>query len=162
MILISELRDLETIQAAVTASETGHLVIGTLHTIDAPKALDRIIDVFPGNQQSQIVAQLANALQAVIVQRLLPRVDGGERVLATEVMRMNNAIRSCIRGNKLGQLLGLMEIGSGDGMHAIDETLSRLYSERMISKEEALANCRDVARFEGIQVKSKGFFKRKG
>ncbi len=162
VILISELRDLETIQAAVTASETGHLVISTLHTIDAPKAIDRLIDVFPGNQQSQIIAQLANALQAVIAQRLLPRINGGERVLATEVMLNNNAIRSCIRGNKLGQLLGLMEIGTGDGMHTIDQSVVRLYSEEIISKEEALANCRDKARIEEIKLRPKGFLKRKG
>ena len=162
VILISELRDLETIQTAVTASETGHLVLSTLHTMDAPKALDRLIDVFPGDQQSQIVAQLANALQAVVAQRLLPRADGEGRALASEVMVMNHGIRSCIRGRKFEQLLGMMEIGSGDGMHTIDESLVDLFREGIISEEEAMANCRDAARIEELKARqSRGLFRRR-
>jgi len=95
VILISEMRDLETISAAITAAETGHLVLATLHTIDAPKAIDRIVDAFPADQQGQIIAQLANALQAIIAQRLLPRAHEDGRVACTEVMVMNLPQRRC-------------------------------------------------------------------
>ncbi len=98
VILISEMRDLETIAAAITAAETGHLVLATLHTIDAPKAIDRIVDAFPADQQSQIIAQLANALQAIVAQRLLPKADGTGRVACTEVMVMNDGIRRAVAG----------------------------------------------------------------
>lgn len=143
VILVSELRDLETMQAAVTAAETGHLVISTLHTIDAPKALDRMIDAFPPDQQGQIVAQLANSLEAVISQRLLPHSSGEGRALATEVMMMNYAIRTCLRQRKFEQILGLMEIGSHEGMHTIDEDLVKLLRQHAINPDEALVNCRD-------------------
>jgi len=143
VILVSELRDLETMQAAVTAAETGHLVLSTLHTIDAPKALDRMIDAFPADQQGQITAQLANSLQAVVSQRLLPHTNGTSRVLASEVMIMNYAIRNCLRQQKFEQILGLMEIGSHEGMHTIDESLTKLLEEGAIHPEDALANARD-------------------
>lgn len=143
VILVSELRDLETMQAAVTAAETGHLVLSTLHTIDAPKALDRMIDAFPPDQQGQIVAQLANCLQAVVSQRLLPRADGNGRVLASEVMIMNHGIRNCLRTRKYEQIYGLMEIGSQEGMHTIDESLQKLIQQDLIDSEAALSAARD-------------------
>jgi twitching motility protein PilT len=162
VILISELRDLETMQAAVTAAETGHLVISTLHTIDAPKALDRMIDAFPPNQQGQIIAQLANSLRAVVSQHLLPHLDGQGRVLATEVMVMNHAIRNCLRDRKFEQILGLMEIGSNIGMHTIDESLSKLLAAEKIHAGDALTHARDrerIQRFlEAMPKKRKGFF----
>jgi twitching motility protein PilT len=149
VILVSELRDYETMQAAVTAAETGHLVLSTLHTIDAPKALDRMIDAFPADQQGQIIAQLANCLQAVVSQRLLPHAGGQGRVLASEVMMMNYAIRNCLRTRKFEQILGLIEIGRNEGMHTIDESLTKLLRQRVILPAEALAHCRDR---EAIQV----------
>jgi twitching motility protein PilT len=146
VILISEMRDLETISAAITAAETGHLVLATLHTIDAPKAVDRIVDAFPPEQQAQIIAQLANALQAIIAQRLLPRADGSGRVAACEVMTMNQGVRSCFRDRRFQQLLSMIEIGTKDGMITFDESLSQLYHDGVISKEEAMLNARDPAR----------------
>lgn len=137
VILVSELRDLETIRTAITAAETGHLVISTLHTINAPKSLDRLIDVFPGDQQPQVIAQLANCLQAVISQRLLPRADGSGRVLASEVMIMNHAVRACIRQRKVEQIPSLMQIGARDGMHTLDESLADLLFTGQITTEEA-------------------------
>ncbi len=151
VIFVGELRDPETISAAITAAETGHLVLGTLHTIDAPKAIDRIVDAFPGDKQPQIIAQLANALEAIISQRLLPREDGGGRVLATEILTANTAVRATIRERRWEQIVGLIEIGTKDGMHTYDESLSELYLDRLISKEEAIANARDKARFENLQ-----------
>jgi twitching motility protein PilT len=146
VILISEMRDLETIAAAVTAAETGHLVLATLHTIDAPKAVDRIVDAFPPEQQAQIIAQLANSLQAIIAQRLLPRADGPGRVAACEVMTMNQGVRSCFRDRRFQQLLSMIEIGTKDGMITFDESLSNLYHAGVITGEEAMLNARDPAR----------------
>jgi twitching motility protein PilT len=146
VILISEMRDLETISAAMTAAETGHLVLATLHTIDAPKAIDRVVDAFPADQQGQIIAQLANSLQAVIAQRLLPRADGQGRVICTEVMTMNESIRACLRDRRFAQLISMIEIGGRDGMHTFDESVLELYRRRFITHEEALLNLRDPSR----------------
>ena len=150
VILVGELRDTETISAAITAAETGHLVLGTLHTIDAPKAIDRIVDAFSPEQQPQIIAQLANALAAIVSQRLLPSESGGKRVLATEVLVANTAVRATIRERRWEQIVGLIEIGAKDGMRTFDESLSELYLGRHISKEEAIANARDKTRFESL------------
>jgi twitching motility protein PilT len=149
VILISEMRDLETISAAVTAAETGHLVLATLHTIDAPKAIDRIVDAFPPDQQAQIIAQLANALQAVVAQRLLPRADGKGRVVCTEIMTMNQGVRSCFRERRFQQLLSMIEIGSKDGMMTFDESLAKLLATGQITREEAILNARDEKRVVG-------------
>jgi twitching motility protein PilT len=146
VILISEMRDLETIAAAITAAETGHLVLATLHTIDSPKAVDRIVDAFPPDAQAQIIAQLANALQAIIAQRLLPRADGNGRVAACEVMTMNQGVRSCFRDRRFQQLLSMIEIGSRDGMITFDESLFNLYHTGQITREEAVLNARDPKR----------------
>jgi twitching motility protein PilT len=150
VILVGELRDTETISATVTAAETGHLVLGTLHTIDAPKAIDRIVDAFSPEQQPQIIAQLANALEAIVAQRLLPGEEGGRRVLATEILVANTGVRATIRERRWEQIVGLIEIGAKDGMRTFDESLAELYLDRQISKEEAIANARDKARFEGM------------
>lgn len=150
VILVGELRDTETISATITAAETGHLVLGTLHTIDAPKAIDRIVDAFSPEQQSQIIAQLANALAAIVSQRLLPSESGGKRVLATEVLVANTAVRATIRERRWEQIVGLIEIGAKDGMRTFDESLAELYLWRQISKEEAIANARDKSRFENL------------
>ena len=161
VILVGEMRDPETIGAAITAAETGHLVIATLHTIDAPKAIDRMVDAFPADQQSQVVAQLANALGAVISQRLIPNEQGTARVLATETLTANPAVRACIRERRWEQLVGLIEIGAKDGMHTIDEDLSDLYLSGAISKENAIANARDRQQMETLMreaPKKKGMF----
>lgn len=164
VILVGEMRDPETIRAAITAAETGHLVLATLHTIDAPKAIDRIVDAFPGDQQPQIIAQLANSLEAVISQRLLPRADGQGRVMATETLRSNLAIRACLREKRWEQFVGLIEIGSKDGMNTIDESLGELLQQGLITLEEATAQARDRESIQEYAAKSaapksKGFFR---
>jgi twitching motility protein PilT len=151
VILISEMRDLETISAAITAAETGHLVLATLHTIDAPKAIDRMVDAFPPDQQGQVIAQLANALQAVIAQRLLPRADEDGRVVCTEIMVMNEGVRSSLRDRRFHQLLSMIEIGTKDGMRTFDESLEELYLEGLITRDEALLNARDAGRIRAIK-----------
>ena len=163
VILISEMRDLETISAAITAAETGHLVLATLHTIDAPKAIDRIVDAFPPDQQGQIISQLANALQAIIAQRLLPRADGQGRVACTEVMVMNDGIRALLRDRRFQQVLSMIEIGSKDGMITFDESVSNLYAAGLITQEEAILNARDPSRVTRLvpppaTPPKKGFF----
>lgn len=144
VIMVSELRDVETIQAAISAAETGHLVLGTLHTIDAPRSLDRLIDVFPSNQQSQIIAQLANCLRAVVSQRLIKTAKADRRVLAEEVMIVNHSIRNCIRERKLEQIDALIEIGAKDGMFTIDHHLCELLRKGTINVEEAYGASRDT------------------
>lgn len=158
VIVISELRDRETIQAAITAAETGHLVIGTLHTIDAPKSIDRIVDIFPGDQQNQVITQLANSLQAIVSQRLLPKSEGHGRVLATETMIANHAIRACIRDRRIHQIPGLMGLGGTDDMNTLDESLLDLVDQGLISREEALLNAQDKDYVEAETAPKKGFF----
>lgn len=148
VIVVSELRDLETIRIAMTAAETGHLVFATLHTPDAPQSIDRLVDVFPPEQQPQIVTQLSTVLEGVICQRLIPTADGKGRVMASEVMRPGSAIRSCIRDHKLQQLVGLMEIGAKDGNHTIDHSIRSLLEDGLISREDAIFNAREGRLFE--------------
>lgn len=143
VIVVSEMRDPETIQTALTAAETGHLVLSTLHTGDAPQSIDRIIDVFPAEKQQQIASQLGNVLEGIVCQRLLPGTDPAQRVLATEVLRMNHAVRNCVRDRKNEQIVGLMEIGARDGMHTIDECLKDLVQRERIDRNTASAHCRD-------------------
>ena len=148
VIVVSELRDLETIRIALTAAETGHLVLATLHTVDAPQSIDRLVDVFPPEQQPQIVTQLSGVLEAVVSQRLIPRADGQGRVLASEVLRANHGIRTCIRERKLEQLVGLMEIGFKDGSRTIDQSIAALLDSGFITREEALFHCREKRTFD--------------
>lgn len=162
VILVGEMRDTETIRAALTAAETGHLVIATLHTIDAPKAIDRIVDAFPGDQQPQIIAQLANSLEAVISQSLLPRADGNSRILATEILTANHAVRASIREKRYEQLVGLIEIGAKDGMHTVDDSLEELLRAGLIRPQDALSHARERSAIEAIlqgePPKKKGIF----
>jgi len=155
VIVIGEMRDQETMAAALTAAETGHLVIGTLHTIDAAKTVDRIVNVFPGDQKNQITTQLGNTLLGVISQRLLPRADGKGRVLAVEAMIANSGIRASIRDNKPHMIAGQIEIGGGEGMVTLDESLSRLTEQGLITYEEALAHARDHDRIPKPEPKKK-------
>ncbi len=137
---VGEMRDLETISTAITAAETGHLVIATLHTPDAVGTVDRIIDAFPGDKQSQILVQLSSSLQAVIAQQLLPRLDRDGRVLATEVMVATSAVRNQIRERKTQQLRSTMQTGRADGMHLMDHALHDLYQSGVISYEIAMGH----------------------
>jgi len=138
VILVGEMRDLETIQAALTAAETGHLVFATLHTNDAPQAVDRIIDVFPSHQQEQVRAQLASALLGVVSQRLLQKSNSQGRVAAFEVLIASSAVRTIVREGKTHQLLGAMEIGSREGMQTLDRAVETLLQGGEITREEAV------------------------
>ncbi len=137
VILVGEMRDLETISLAVTAAETGHLVFGTLHTQDAPQTVDRVIDVFPPHQQHQVRAQLANALQGIITQTLIPRRDGSGRVVACEVLVPTPGVRNLIREAKNHQIYSAMQTGGKFGMQTMDAALVELVRRGLISREEA-------------------------
>jgi twitching motility protein PilT len=137
VILVGEMRDLETISLAVTAAETGHLVFGTLHTQDAPQTVDRIIDVFPPYQQHQVRAQLANALQGIITQTLIPRRDGSGRVVACEVLVPTPGVRNLIREAKNHQIYSAIQTGGKYGMQTMDAALVELVRRALITEEEA-------------------------
>ena len=143
VILVGEMRDLETMAAAVTAAETGHLVLATLHTPSAPQTIDRIIDSFPAHQQQQIRVQLSTVLEAVLCQTLAPRADGSGRVAAIEVMIATAAVRNLIREGKTFQLPGVIQTGAQYGMRTLDQALASLMMSGAISREEALARCAD-------------------
>ncbi len=136
IILVGELRDLETIRLALTASETGHLVFGTLHTTSAAKTIDRVIDVFPAEEKSMIRSMLSESLQAVVAQTLLKKTNGG-RVAAHEIMIGTPAIRNLIREDKVAQMYSSIQTGSALGMQTLDQCLTELVSKRLISKEAA-------------------------
>jgi twitching motility protein PilT len=155
VIVVSEMRDLDTIRIALTAAETGHLVLATLHTPDAPQTIDRLVDVFPADQQPQIIAQLSTSLEGIVCQRLIPRADGHGRVLATEVLVPGHGIRNCIRERKLEQIVGLMEIGYRDGNRTIDQSIAGLFEAGIITREEALFHCRERKAFEAPPVEPK-------
>ncbi|MFF2053026.1 type IV pilus twitching motility protein PilT [Leifsonia sp. NPDC058194] len=144
VILIGELRDLETISVALTAAETGHLVFATLHTQDAPQTIDRVIDVFPPHQQDQVRAQLAGTLQGVVCQTLVKRASGRGRVVATEVLMMTPAIANLIREGKTYQIASAMQAGRGDGMHTMDQHLAELVNAGAITHKAALEKAHDV------------------
>jgi twitching motility protein PilT len=136
VILVGEMRDLETIQLALTAAETGHIVFGTLHTSSAPKTVDRVIDVFPPTQQAQIRAQFAESIEAVITQTLLKKKSGG-RVAALEIMTGTTAIRNLVREGKVHQIPGTMQVSQKDGMQTMDMALQNLVAKGVVTKEEA-------------------------
>ena len=143
VILVGEMRDLETISIAVTAAETGHLVLSTLHTIGAAKTIDRIIDVFPPFQQQQIKVQLSTVLEGIISQQLLPKADGSGRIAALEVMVTNTAIKNLIREGKTHQIQSQIQTGGKQGMKTMDSSLSDLYRRGLISREAALTHAVD-------------------
>ena len=148
VILVGEMRDLETIEAAVTAAETGHLVFGTLHTTGAVRTIDRIVDAFPTNQQEQIRTQLAGNLKAVISQMLLPKKSGFGRVAAFEVMISTPAIQNLIRENKSYRITSSIQTGHKYGMNLLDEHLLLLYRKGVIKYEEALSKAQLADEFE--------------
>ena len=150
VILIGEMRDLETIATAITAAETGHLVLSTLHTPDAPQTIDRIIDVFPPHQQSQIKIQLSSCIQGIVSQQLLPRKDGNGRVVAVEVMIGTPAVKACIREQRTQQLPTLIQTGSQYGMVSMDKSLKNLYLQGIISYEVAISKAKNLDEFKNI------------
>jgi twitching motility protein PilT len=150
IILVGEMRDLETISVALTAAETGHLVFATLHTQDAAQTIDRVIDVFPPEQQEQIRVQLAAAIQGVVCQTLCKRADRHGRVVATEVMIATPAIRNLIREGKTHQIYSSMQAGKNQGMHTMDQHLADLVKTGMISYETGLEKCQNVADFNRL------------
>lgn len=156
IILVGELRDLETISVALTAAETGHLVFATLHTQDAAQTIDRIIDVFPAYQQGQVRAQLANALQGVVCQTLCRRSDGPGRAVATEVMIATPAIRNLIREGKTHQIYSAMQAGAKQGMHTMDQHLADLVRIGRISYETGLEKCHHVEEFNRLTGRGTG------
>lgn len=137
VILVGEMRDLETISIAMTAAETGHLVFSTLHTLGAAKTIDRIIDVFPPNQQQQIRVQLSTVLHAVISQQLIPSSSRG-RAATFEIMTANHAVQNLIRENKTYQIDSVIHMGSGNGMQSMDRSINELYKKNYITREDAL------------------------
>ena len=145
VILVGEMRDLETISTAVTAAETGHLVFSTLHTVGAANTIDRIIDVFPPYQQQQIRTQLADVLECVVSQQLIPLASGTGRTAAMEVMLVNSAIRNHIRESKTFQIPTVMQTNRKSGMCTMDDALLELYQSRAISRDNALAFAQDRA-----------------
>ena len=141
VILVGEMRDLETISTALTAAETGHLVFATLHTQDAPQTIDRIIDVFPTYQQQQVRMQLASTIQAIVTQQLLPTKDGQARIPAVEVMVATSAIRNLIREAKAHQIYSAMQAGGQYKMQTMDSSIAALYKRGMISYDVAIGRC---------------------
>ena len=150
VIVIGEMRDIETISTALTAAETGHLVLATLHTPDAAQTVERIIDVFPSYQQQQVRLQLAASIQGVVCQTLLPRADGPGRVLASEVMMATPAIRNLIREQAIAQIPTAIQTGMQHGMHTMDSSLKVLYQEGLITFEDALTQVRNVDEFKQL------------
>lgn len=143
VILVGEMRDSETISIALTAAETGHLVFSTLHTVGSAKTIDRIVDMFPSEQQQQVRTQLSTVCEGVISQQLIQTIDGRRRVAALEVMVANPAIRNLIRENKTYQIQNIIQTGSKQGMQSMDQELVNLYRQGIISRESVLSRCTD-------------------
>jgi twitching motility protein PilT len=141
--MVGEMRDLETIQLALTAAETGHLVLGTLHTGNAPRTLDRILDVFPTDQRDQIRIMVSESLRGILSQQLVPKADGSGRALALELLVNTPAVANCIREGKTFMLPGVMQTGKNVGMITMDESLRKLYIQGIITRDECLFRAED-------------------
>lgn len=150
VIVVGEMRDLETISTTLTAAETGHLVLATLHTPDAPQTIERIIDVFPPYQQQQVKLQLADCLQAVVSQLLLPHASGKGRVLATEIMIATAGIRNLIREQEIEQIPTLMQTGAQFGMKTMDKCLKELYQQGVITLDVAMSKIKNPDEFKQL------------
>ncbi len=150
VIVVGEMRDLETIGTTLTAAETGHLVLATLHTPDAAQTIERIIDVFPAHQQQQVRLQLSASLQGVVCQRLLPSARGDGRVLVTEVLMATLAVRNLIREKAVEQIPTAMQTGMQFGMHTMDSCLRDLFEQGLITFEDALAQVKNVQEFQHL------------
>ncbi|OIP81327.1 type IV pili twitching motility protein PilT [Candidatus Peregrinibacteria bacterium CG22_combo_CG10-13_8_21_14_all_44_10] len=147
VIMVGEMRDLETIAAAITLAETGHLVLATLHTQDAAQSVDRMIDVFPAYQQQQIRAQLSVSLLAVLSQVLVPKKEGGGRIAAAELMISNDAVKNCIKEGETHQIYSMIQIGREEGMQTLDTSLAALVKAGLVTPEAAISKARDVEQF---------------
>ncbi len=153
VVMVGEMRDLETIAAAITLAETGHLVFSTLHTPDAAQTIDRIIDVFPAYQQQQVRAQLGTTLKGVIAQVLVPRADGEGRIAAREILLTNDAIRNCIVQGQIHQIYSMIQLNGSEGMRLMDQSLEQLAREGKITKEDALSKAHDIdTLFENLKT----------
>ena len=150
VIMVGEMRDLETISTALTAAETGHLVLATLHTPDAPQTVERIIDVFPPYQQQQVKLQLANCLQGVLSQLLLPHISGKGRILATEIMVTTPGIRNLVREEEIEQIPTLMQTGGQYGMKTMDKSLKELFNQGLISLDAAMSKVKNIEEFRQL------------
>ncbi len=150
VICIGEMRDLESISIALTAAETGHLVLTTLHTPDAPQTIDRIIDVFPPHRQQEVKIQLAGSLEGIVAQLLLPRKDGKGRVLATEILTATPAVRRVIREHRTDQIPTLIQTGSQYGMQSMDKSLKELYLKGLITYETAISFAKNPEEFRRL------------
>jgi len=155
VILVGEMRDLETIGAALTIAETGHLTLATLHTNSTYESINRIVDVFPEHQQGQVLSQLAFVLQGVITQQLIPRLGAPGRVLAAEVLVCTPAINALIREKKIHQIYSLMQAGQKHGMQTMNQSLYRLYVTRQVSLEDAIGRSPDPQEFEQMLARSR-------
>jgi len=156
VILIGEMRDLETMQAALTIAETGHLALATLHTNSTFESINRIVDMFPPNQQPQVRAQLAFVLEGVITQQLVPHMSGKGRVLIAEVMVCTPAIRATIRDDKIHQIYGLMQAGHKYGMQTMNQALFQSFVNRQISGDEAFRRSSDPIELEQMMGERAG------
>jgi twitching motility protein PilT len=156
-ILVGEMRDLETIEAALTIAETGHMVYGTLHTPDAVQAINRMIDVFPSHQQQQVRAQISFVLQAVVCQQLLPKAYSSGRVLAGEVLISNSAVKNLIREEKVHQIYSIMQTGTEYGMRTMNQSLAELYKKQLVTYNEIFARTTDPKDLQRL-VQSTGSF----
>ncbi len=149
VVMVGEMRDLESISTTITVAETGHLVFATLHTNDAPQTVDRIIDVFPAHQQNQIRSQLASILLGVVSQRLVPRIGGGQ-IPAVEIMVSNNAVRNVIREGRIYELANIIHTSSGEGMISLDRSLADLVRKGLVKLEDGLAYATNVEMFKSL------------
>jgi len=147
------MRDLETIAAALTIAETGHLVLATLHTNSAYESINRIVDAFPSNQQQQILSQLAFVLEGVMTQQLIPRAKGPGRVMVAELLICTPAVRAVIRERKIHQIYSLMQAGTKHGMQTMNQALFQAYINKLISLDEALGRSTDTKELEGMLEK---------
>jgi twitching motility protein PilT len=154
-VLVGELRDRETIEAALTIAETGHLCFGTLHTNGAVQTINRILDVFPANQQPQVRAQLSFTLEGVLSQTLLPKAQGYGRVMALEILIPNAAIRNLIREDKIHQIYAQMQVGQTKfGMQTMNQSLIELARKRIVKLDDALARSPDLEEFRSLALKA--------
>jgi twitching motility protein PilT len=150
IIMVGEMRDLETTSSTITGAETGHLVFSTLHTINAHQTIERIIDIYPANQQNQIRTMLANTLQAVISQTLFKRVDQLGMVPCTEILLCTSAVRNCIRENRIYEIPNIIETSRRMGMQNMDNSIVEMYSKGYIDREEAVAKSHNPGKMEKL------------
>ena len=148
IIMVGEMRDLETTSSTITAAETGHLVFSTLHTVNAAQTVERIIDIYPGGQQNQIRAMLSNTLQAVISQTLFKRIDRPGMVPCTEILLCTSAVRNCIRENRIFEIPNIIETSRRLGMQSMDRSISQMYEEGYIAREEAVLRSNNPAKMD--------------